>query len=249
MSFSRQDPMFGSRRENPAILPPIAAPAAGGSGPSITSVLRQLLDDPTADVREHLTDPIIKLLRSTHAEWSPTPVLLDLLNLADVRERRDDPDLTRLETVPVTHLAGMALAATLPTAAAAVNLPTDVRPQLAAMIVTALHAEPRKPRLIRPIRDDLANTLTTFREAVFEAKSTADVELSGQAYEVLQRVQVLRRHLLDSEWRHRAEAWHTLDEIVGATYWPPDPLTLTRQDKRLRAYVTTRRRGIVRREV
>jgi hypothetical protein len=244
MSYSRQDP-FGSKRQNPAILPPIAAPAAGGSGPSITSVLRRLLDDPAADVREHLVDPITRLLRSTHAEFAPTPVLLDLLNLADVREHRDDPDLTRLGTVSMDHLAGMALAATLPTAAAAVNLPGDVRPPIAGMIIAALHAEPRKPRPIRPIRDDLADTLTTFREAAFAARSTEDPELSKQAYEVLQRVHVLRRHLLTSSWRYRTQAWDTLDEIVGATYWPPDPLTLTRQDKRLRAYRTSRWRGIV----
>jgi hypothetical protein len=244
MSFSRQDP-FASRRQNPAILPPIASPAAGGNGPSITSVLRQLLDDPAADVRAHLIDPITRFLRSTHAEFAPTPVLLDLLNVPDVREHRDDPDLTRLETVPLPHLAGMALAATLPTAAAAVNLPADPRPPLAGMIIAALHAEPRKPRPIRPIRDDLADTLTTFREAAFDARSTEDPELSTLAYQVLQRVQVMRRHLLDSAWRYRTEAWDTLDEIVGGTYWPPDPLTLTRQDKRLRAYRTRRWRGIV----
>ncbi len=244
MSFSVSDPNF-SRRQRPAVLPPIAAPAAGGSGPSVTSVLRQLLDDPKADVREHLTDPITRMLRSTHAEFAPTPVLLDLLNLPDVREQREDPDLSRLATVPLPQLAGMALAATLPTAAAAVNLRGDPRPALAGMIIAALHTEPRKPPPIRPIRDDLADTLTTFREAVFYATSTEDPTLSALAYEVLQRVQVLRRHLLDSAWRYRTEAWDTLDEIVGATYWPPDPLTLTRQDKRLRAYRTSRWRGIV----
>lgn len=243
MSFSVSDPNFSKRR--PAALPPIAAPAAGGNGPSITSVLRQLLEDPEADVRTHLTDPITRLLRSTHAEWAPTPTLLTLLNLPDVHEYREDPDLTRLETAPLTHLAGMAMAATLPTAAAAVNLEGDLRPPIAAMIITALHTEPRKPAKIRPIRDDLAAALTTFREAAWGAGSTADQELSKLAYEVLQRVQALRRHLLDSPWRDRVRVWDTLDEIVGATYWPPDPLTLTRQDKRLRAYRVSRWQGIV----
>jgi len=244
MSFSVSDPNF-SKRERRVVLPPIAAPAAGGSGASITSVLRQLLDDPTADVRAHLTDPITRLLRSTHAEWAPTPPLLALLNLPDVGEHHTDPDLTQLETVPVLQLAGMALAATLPAAAAAVNLPADVRPPIAGMLIAALHAEPRTSPKLRPIRDDLAQALTTFREAAFEAKSTADEELSRLAYEVLQRVQVLRRHLLGSTWRHRTEAWDTLDEIVSAVYWPPDPLTLTRQDRRLRAYRVSRWHEIV----
>lgn len=244
MSFSVSDPNF-SKRERPPALPPIAAPAAGGSGASITSVLRQLLDDPQADVRRHLVDPITRLLRSTHAEWAPTQPLLALLNLPDVQEHREDPDLTRLETIPQLQLAGMALAATLPAAAAAVNLPDDVRPPIAGMIVAALYTEPRTSPKLRPIRDDLTQALTTFREAAFEAKSTADKELSTLAYEVLQRVQVLRRHLLDSTWRHRTAAWNTLDEVVAATYWPPDPLTLTRQDKRLRTYQFNRWHKIV----
>ncbi len=234
MSYTTPDPRFSKR---PWELPPVAADGPT-SGATITPALHRLLTEPDAPVRDELVAVVAELLRSTKPVFAPDPDLLVLLDLPDVHEVRTDPQplLAALETAPITRVAGLALAATLPAAAAAVQWPDDIRPAVAGLITVALATTPHLSDDVRAARDSLADALTAFRTAVFDAQSTNDSALPALAFPVLVRLAVLRRRLLESTWRHREECWETLDRIVDATYWPPDAVTLTRMDKRLRAY-------------
>lgn len=234
MTYSAPDPRFTRK---PWELPPVAAdgPTAGGT---VTPALHRLLTEPDAPVRDELVAVVAELLRSTKPVFAPDPDLLALLDLPDVHEVRTDPQplLAGLDTAPITQVAGLALAATLPAAAAAVQWPEDVRPVVAGLITVALTTTPQPSHDVRAARDALADALTDFRTAVFDAQSANDSALPALAFPVLVRLAVLRRRLLDSTWKQREECWETLDRIVDATYWPPDAVTLTRMDKRLRAY-------------
>jgi hypothetical protein len=234
MSYTAPDPRFNKQ---PWELPPVAADGPA-SGATVTPALHRLLTEPDAPVRDELVAVVAELLRSTKPVFTPDPDLLALLDLPDVQEVRTDPQplLAALDIAPITHVAGLALAATLPAAAAAVRWPDDIRPSVAGLITVALTTTPQPSRDVQAARDTLAEALTTFRTAVFDAQSANDSALPALAFPMLVRLAVLRRRLLDSTWRHREECWETLDRIVDATYWPPDAVTLTRMDKRLRAY-------------
>lgn len=234
MSYTAPDPRFSKR---PWELPPVAADGPVG-GTTVTPALHRLLTEPDAPVRDELVAVVAGLLRSTKPVFAPDPDLLALLELPDVHEVRTDPQplLAGLDTAPITHVAGLALAATLPAAAAAVRWPDDIRPVVAGLITVALTTTPQPSHDVRAARDTLADSLTAFRTAVFDAQSANDSALPALAFPMLVRLAVLRRRLLGSTWRHRVECWETLDRIVDATYWPPDAVTLTRMDKRLRAY-------------
>jgi hypothetical protein len=240
MSFSTPSENF-DRGKRPWELPPIPADVPAGSGASIAPALRMLLTDPAADTKD-LVAAVSQLFRSTTPVFAPTEELLTLLDLPDVAEVRADPEpmLAKLRDAPPGHVAGLALAATLPTAAAAIHLPADIRPSVAGVVITALHTPPRQHKdtkaRAQEARDALADAITPFRDAVFNAESARDSGLPDLAFAVLQRLYILRRRLLETTWPERVDCWETLDRIVTATYWPSDAVTLTRMEKRLRAY-------------
>ncbi len=267
MSYSRQDPNL---RATPALDNRRAVPSATtpGGGVSIAPVLLRVLERSgvLADDLRELLDVVEQFLRAaaTEAErqpepppaFEPTPALLELLDLPDVALDPTDltealPRLARLREAEATDthvafVAALALAATLPTAMEAVRSATDPRPELAALIAAALR-QPREPQSrkdvyqrTRSARDALADELTPFGAAVFEAGSANDPDLSAAAARVLMRLYVLRRWLLEVTWAETLKCWKTLDRVVTATYWPPDAVTITRMDTRLRGYAMRR---------
>lgn len=267
MSYSRQDPNLSAtpsldtRRAVPSATPP-------GGGVSIAPVLLRVLERSgvLADDLRELLDVVEQALRAaaTEAErqpepppvFEPTPALLELLDLPDVVLDPTDlaealPRLARLRDAEptdthVAFVAALALAATLPTATQAVQSTTDPRPEVTALVAAALR-QPRVSRSrkdvyqrTRAARDALADELTPFGAAVFDAGSANDPDLSAAAVRVLTRLYVLRRWLLEVTWAETWSCWKTLDRIVAATYWPSDAVTLTRMDKRLRGFAMRR---------
>jgi len=266
MSYSRQDPnlsatpRLNSRRAVPSAAPP--------GGVSIAPVLLRVLERSgvLADDLRELLDVVEQFLRTTTAEaepqpepppvFEPTPALLELLDLPDVvldpADRTEAlPRLARLRAAKptdahVVFVAALALAATFPTATQAVQSATNPRPEVAALVAAAL----RQPRATwsqkdvyqrtRSARDALTDELTTFGATVFDAGSANDSEMSAAAVRVLLRLYVLRRWLLEVSWAETWSCWKTLDRIVKATYWPPDAMTITRMDTRLRGFAMRR---------
>jgi hypothetical protein len=272
MSYSRQDPNL---RATPAVDARRAVPsAAPPGGVSIAPELLRVLERSgvLADDLRDLLDVVEQFLRTAVADaerqpepppvFEPTPALLELLDLPDVT--LDPTGLTGLtglsEALPrlallreaeptdthVVFVAALALAATFPTAAQAVQSATDPRPEIAALIAAAL----RQPRVARSqkevyqrtrsARDALTDELTTFGATVFDAGSANDSEMSAAAVRVLLRLYVFRRWLLEVSWAETWSCWKTLDRVVKATYWPPDAVTITRMDTRLRGFAMRR---------
>lgn len=241
MSYTAPDPQHrGQRPAAPPDRPAVAASTNPGGSP-ILALLRHRVEHPEAADDDQLRTAVEQALSGVTPSFTPIPELLLLLDLPDVAPPAAEavPPLPR--DLPPGLLTAVALAAALPTAAEAVHAP-DLRPAVAALVTIALTTppEPRSQKesyqLARAARNVLGTELVAFRNEVLDAGSTNDPALSAAALRVLTRVYVLRRWLLETTWPARVTCWRTLDRITEATYWPPDAVTLTRQEERLRRY-------------